>query len=96
MGRREWCFRWRREWSEWEKQLLEKFMQELMVLLIARGVHIKLAYALLHEQHDPTDTIIFRCLWSINTQSNVLAFALKLVLDRIQTKENLRKKYSID
>ncbi|RDX61775.1 hypothetical protein CR513_59963, partial [Mucuna pruriens] len=91
-GTWEWCFRWKSYWFEWEKQMLEKFVQEINKDGNTGEYTIKAAYALLHEEDDPTNTILFRCLWSIKVPSNVLDFVWRLMLDRIQTEDNMRKR----
>lgn len=52
---------------------------------------MKEAYVFLHDQEAPTDKSIFRCFWGVHVPSNVSAFAWRMLMDRIQAKENLRK-----
>ncbi|RDX64455.1 hypothetical protein CR513_56993, partial [Mucuna pruriens] len=44
------------------------------------------------QQEEEIDTSFYWCFWSILVPSNVTTFAWRLVIDKIQMKDNLRKR----
>lgn len=98
-----WKLEWRREWFEWEKVLLTSFMQVLLSVSLRRDrkdgwtwnnnptvpYSVKEAYGCLLLGQDPPEADVFNFLWSKWIPSKVNAFGWRLLLNRIQIKDNL-------
>jgi hypothetical protein len=69
---------------------------------VISGFTVNSAYLLLVENYIPriainsTNDLVFKWLWKCGAPSKVCAFSWQLILDRIQTKDNLLKRRIID
>lgn len=100
-----WKLEWRRGWFEWEGSLLTSFMQVLDSISLRRDTQdgwtwnnnsavpysVKEVYAMLLQQQEQQEPDIFSTLWSSLIPSKVNAFRWRLLLNRVQTKDNLAK-----
>ncbi|XP_057454233.1 uncharacterized protein LOC130745841 [Lotus japonicus] len=101
-----WRFNWRRALFVWEVKLLDELTTSLQnfkpvvseedkwvwVVSEGGGFSVASAYKYLQDQGLVEVSKAFEALWKIPAPSNVLAFAWKALLDRIQSRENLRKR----
>lgn len=105
-GRWIWTLSWRRTLFTWESLLLEDLLRDLGSIQLSFGAEdhwvweaspdgmftVKSAYDSQLGSVPLADSSAFKILWKIAAPSNVLAFTWRVLLDRIQTKENLKKR----
>lgn len=101
-----WRFNWQRVLFDWEVQLLEELRnavgsfkptvveEDRWVWAASEdgGFSVASAYKYLQDQGMVEVSGVFEAQWKITTPSNVLAFVWKALLDRIHSRENLRKR----
>ncbi|XP_057452233.1 uncharacterized protein LOC130744058 [Lotus japonicus] len=100
-----WRFEWRRKLFLWENQLLERMKQALLSTQPRPGTRdrwiweadmegvfsVKSAYEA-QGSYGPLENMeVFKRIWSIAAPSNVISFTWRVLLGRIQTKDNLLK-----
>ena len=97
---------WRRPWFEWENLLLTNFMQVLESAVIARDTYdrwiwdgssnhcytVKNAYEALLAPPPVGMANSSNLIWQSTVPSKVNVLAWRITLDRIQSRDNLRKR----
>lgn len=101
-----WIFNWRRNFLDRELDMVTDFMSTVSSHSLVEGTlddwiwtkgegglfSVKSAYQLLQGSVDEPEDKCFRKLWGIKAPSNVLALAWKVLINRIQSKENLKRR----
>lgn len=101
-----WQFEWRRELRLVEEESLQHLKQVLVNVELRKGVEdswiwapdaangysVKSAYSFLHGVSNSEPDQVFSVLWSIPAPSNPKAFMWRVFWNRIQTKDNLRRR----
>lgn len=101
-----WKFKWRRELSVIEKGLMDQMLQVLQADSLKQDTRdawqwlhesdgrytVSSAYQVLLDSIVGEDSLLFNRLWSGVAPSNVVAFVWKVLIDRVQSKANLRRR----
>src|ERR1044072_5065033 len=101
-----WQFRWRRPLGVREVAQLAHMTQWLSLCPLKQGVHdewiwscckegcytVKSAYALLIGEDVAPNNEMYAALWECNIPSNIAGFGWRLLVDRLPTRSNLRRR----
>lgn len=104
-----WEFKWRRRLRGREEGWLEDMVTSLMAVQLTEkksdrwswrhdgegNYSVNSSYLFLQAQHLEEPEPVFKLVWSVPVPSNVKAFAWRLLKDRIQTRDNLRRRHVI-
>lgn len=108
-GKWQWGLKWRRNMFEWETQIFREMMHEIERIQILRGkgdkwvwkatndeqFSIKSANESQFMQGESGEGKIFKKVWTLAAPSNILSFTWRAMLNRVKTKDNLRKRNCI-
>ena len=102
----EWKFSWRREWFEWERIMLEDFMENISQVSLcpikedrrlwndypSYTFSVKSAYNKIINHTSGGVPVVFEHLWKLKVMPSAQFYVWRALSDRIATKMNLHKR----